>query len=155
MAVTPIPEGFHTATTHLIVKGAASAIEFYRRAFGAVEVMRLSDPGGKVVHAEIKIGDSLIMIGDETPSWGNQSPQSLGGSPVLIHLYVEDVDDLAGQAVSAGAEVLIPVDDQFYGDRAGRLRDPFGHIWVVATHKEDITSEEMQRRLSDLMSEHG
>lgn len=146
----PIPKGFHTATPSLIARDAASALEFHKKAFEARELMRLTDPSGKIGHAEIKIGDSRIMLADENPEFGNRSPQSLGGSPVSIHLYVEDVDALARQAVAAGAKVLIPVADQFCGDRGGRLEDPFGHIWIIATYKEDVSPEDMQKRFAAL-----
>lgn len=149
MAAKPIPDGYPTATPYLVVKDAAKAIAFYELAFGATELLRLADPSGKVAHAEIKIGDSPVMLADEIPEWGNHSPQSLGGTPVSIHLYVEDVDDLERRAVAAGATVLIPVGDQFYGDRSGRLQDPFGHIWIIATHTEDMTPQEMRRRFED------
>ncbi len=142
----PIPEGYHTATPYLIVKDAASAIEFYKKAFGATELMRMAAPSGKVMHAEIRIGNSPIMIADEFPEMGARSPQSLGGSPVSIFLYVEDVDALASQAIAAGAKVSMPVQDQFWGDRYGKLTDPFGHIWDIATHKEDVTPEEIYKR---------
>jgi PhnB protein len=142
----PIPEGYHTATPYLIIKNAARAIDFYKKAFGATERMRMADPTGKVMHAEIQIGDSRIMIADEFPEMGARSPESLGGSPVSIFLYVEDVDALAKQATSAGAKVLMPVQDQFWGDRYGKLTDPFGHVWDIATHKEDVAPEEMHKR---------
>lgn len=142
----PIPEGYHTATPYLIIKNAARAIDFYKKAFGATERMRMADPTGKVMHAEIQIGDSRIMIADEFPEMGARSPESLGGSPVSIFLYVEDVDALAKQATSAGAKVLMPIQDQFWGDRYGKLTDPFGHVWDIATHKEDVTPEEMHKR---------
>ena len=148
--VKPIPEGFHTATAYLNVRDAARALEFYKKAFGAKELMRLVGPGGKVLHAEIKIGDSVIMIAEEVEEWGNLSPQTLGGSPVRIVLYVEDVDALARQAVAAGAKLLVPVADQFYGDRSGRLQDPFGHLWLISTHTEDVSPEEMQKRTDAL-----
>ena len=152
----PVPEGFHTAAPLLIVEDAAGAIEFYREAFGATEELRLTDPGsGVLLHAEVRIGDSLIMLADENEQWGTRGPQSLGGTPVPIHLYVEDVDALAGRAVAAGAEVLIPIADQFYGDRTGRLRDPFGHEWIVATHIEDVSPDEMQRRAEAFMKQQG
>ena len=146
MATSAVPAGCHTATPYLMVKGAAKAIEFYKRVFGAVEVMRLSGPDGKVAHAEIRIGDSMLMLADESPEWGNRGPETMGGTPVFIALYLPDVDAVAARAVEAGAKILIPVADQFYGDRMGRLADPFGHIWLVATHKEDVSAEEMQKR---------
>ncbi|MBI3670701.1 MAG: VOC family protein [Acidobacteria bacterium] len=144
--VKPIPEGYHTATPYLIVKDAASAIEFYKKAFGATELMRMADPSGKVMHAEIRMGNSPIMLADEVPEMGYRSPQSLGGSPVSILLYVEDVDTVFNQAVAAGAKVQRPVEDQFYGDRSGGVTDPFGHVWHIATHKEDVSPEEMRKR---------
>jgi PhnB protein len=145
------PEGYHTATPYLIVNGAAKAIEFYKQAFGATEILRMEDPkSGKIGHAEIKIGDSHIMLGDEMPEMGYSSPQSLGGTPVSIMLYVEDVDTVAGQAVAAGAQVLKPVTDQFYGDRSGSFADPFGHQWHIATHIEDVTPEEVGKRVAAL-----
>ena len=150
MPPKPIPDGYHTAAPFLMVGSGAKAIEFYKQAFGAVELARLADPRGKVAHAEIKIGDSTIMLAEESPQWGNKSPQTLGGTPVFIHLYVEDVDGLAQRAVAAGAKLLIPIADQFYGDRAGRLADPFGHIWVIATRREEVSLEEIQRRFEDL-----
>jgi PhnB protein len=142
----PIPKGYHTATPYLIIKGAAKAIEFYKKAFGAAEMMRMTQPDGRVGHAEIKIGDSLIMLADEFPEMGARSPQSLGGSPVSILLYVQDVDALTSQAITAGAKVVRPVKDQFYGDRSGSLEDPFGHQWHIATHVEDVPPEEMKKR---------
>jgi PhnB protein len=147
MAVKPIPDGYHTATPYLVVNGAARAIDFYKQAFGATELFRMADPtSGKVGHAEIKIGDSPIMLADEFPEMGARSPQSLGGSPVGILLYVPDVDAVAGQAVAAGAKVVRPVQDQFYGDRSGTFEDPFGHKWTIATHKEDLSPEEISQR---------
>jgi len=142
----PIPDGYHTATPYLIVNGGAQAIEFYKKAFGATELMRMPQPGGKIGHAEIKIGDSPIMLADESPAVGARSPQSIGGSPVSIMLYVEDVDKIFSQAVAAGAKVKRPVADQFYGDRTGGIEDPFGHLWYIATHKEDVSPEEMRKR---------
>jgi PhnB protein len=141
-----IPEGYHTATPYLIIKGAAKAIEFYKKAFGAKEMMRMSQPDGRIGHAEIKIGDSPIMLADEFPEMGARSPQSLGGSPVSILLYVENVDAFAKQAVTAGTKVVRPVKDQFYGDRSGSFEDPFGHQWHIATHVEDVAPEEMHKR---------
>jgi PhnB protein len=142
----PIPEGYHTATPYLIIKDAAKAIEFYKKAFGAKEMMRMSQPDGRIGHAEIKIGNSPIMLADEFPEMGARSPQSLGGSPVSILLYVEDVDAFAEQAVAAGTKVVRPVKDQFYGDRSGSFEDPFGHQWHIATHVEDVAPEEMHKR---------
>ncbi|MGH9836483.1 MAG: VOC family protein [Blastocatellia bacterium] len=148
--VKPIPDGYHNVTPYLCVKDAASAIEFYKHAFGATERMRMADPGGRVGHAEIKIGDALIMLADEFPEMGFLSPQSTGGSPVMLHLYVEDVDAFFNQAVAAGAKAQRLVEDQFYGDRAGKLADPFGHVWYIATHKEDVPPEEMKKRAAAL-----
>ena len=144
--VKPIPEGYHTATPYLIVKDAARAIEFYKKAFGATELMRMPGTGGKIGHAEIKIGDSPIMLADEVPGMGFRSPESLGGSPISILLYVEDVDVVFSEALAAGAKVQKPVADQFYGDRSGGVTDPFGHVWYIATHKEDVSPEEMKKR---------
>jgi PhnB protein len=144
--VKPIPEGYHTATPHLIVKGAVAALEFYKQAFGATELLRMMKPDGRVGHAEIKIGDSPIMLADEFPEMGARSPESYGGSPVTIMLYVEDVDRVFNQAVAAGAKVQRPVANQFYGDRTGGITDPFGHTWYIATHVEDVPEEELQKR---------
>jgi PhnB protein len=144
--VKPIPEGYHTATPYLIIKGAGDAIEFYKKAFGATELLRFAMPDGQIGHAEIKIGDSPIMMADEHPQMGYRSPQSLGGSPVSIMIYVEDVDAVFNQAIAAGAKSKEAVQDKFYGDRAGSLEDPFGHVWHVATHKEDMSLEEMHKR---------
>ena len=144
--VNPIPEGYHTATPYLIVKDAARAIEFYKKAFGAIELMRMTQQDGRIGRAEIKIGDSPIMLADEFPEMGARSPEALGGSPVSVLLYVQDVDAVFNQAVAAGAKVTRPVKDQFYGDRSGGVTDPFGHQWHIATHKEDVTPEEMKRR---------
>jgi PhnB protein len=154
MPVKPIPEGYHSVTPHLIIKGAAQALEFYKKAFGAVELMRFPGPDGKIGHAEIRLGDSPIMLADEYPDMGFRSPQSLAGTPVSILLYVEDVDSQFKQAIAAGATVLREVRDQFYGDRSGTLTDPFGHVWTLATHKEDISPEEMHRRSETCMKEH-
>ena len=146
MAVKPIPEGYHTATPYLIIKGAADAIEFYKQAFGAAELFRFPAPDGKIGHAEIKIGDSPIMLADEYPDMGYKGPKSLGGSPVSLMIYVEDVDTVFNRAVAVGATVKEAVSDKFYGDRIGTLVDPFGHIWHVSTHKEDVSLEEMEKR---------
>lgn len=142
----PIPDGYHTATPYLIIRGAADAIAFYQKAFGATELFRFPMPDGKIGHAEIKIGDSPIMLADEFPEMGYKGPQSLGGSPVSLMIYVKDVDTVFNQAVAAGATVKEAVSDKFYGDRIGSLTDPFGHVWHVATHKEDVSIEEMQKR---------
>jgi PhnB protein len=146
MPVKPIPEGYHSVTPYLIIRGAAEAIEFYQKSFGAIELFRFPAPDGKIGHAEIKIGDSPIMIADEFADMGYNGPQSLGGSPVSIMLYVDDVDAVFKRAVEAGATVKEALQDKFYGDRMGTLTDPFGHRWHVATHKEDVSMEEMQRR---------
>jgi PhnB protein len=147
-AVNPIPEGYHTATPYLIVDGAAAAIEFYKQAFGAVELFRMGGPDGKIGHAEIKIGTSPIMLSDEAPQMGALSAKTIGGSPVSLMLYVEDVDALSAQAEKAGAKVVRPVTDQFYGDRSGTFEDPFGLQWHLATHKEDVSPEEMEKRMA-------
>ena len=151
MTTKPIPEGYCTATPYLIVKGAADAIEFYKKAFGAVEMLRMADPQGRVGHAEIKIGDSVIMLADEHPAMGYRGPRSLGGSSVSILLYLEDVDRVFERAIKAGAKAQRPVANQFYGDRSGTLEDPFGHVWTVATHVEDVSPEEMKRRAEAVM----
>jgi PhnB protein len=149
----PIPDGYHGATPYLCCKDAAGAIAFYKKAFGATELMRLADPTGRIGHAEVKIGGAVIMLSDEHPEIGVRSPQSLGGTPVGIHLYVEDVDALSNQAVAAGAKLVRPVADQFYGDRSGTLEDPFGHRWYVATHIEDVSSEELGKRYAAMMKQ--
>ncbi len=146
MATKPIPDGYHTATPYLIVKGAAKALEFYKKAFGARELMRFEAPGGTIGHAEIQVGDSPIMLADEHPEMGYVGPQTLGGTAVSILLYVEDADARFKKAISAGATVMRPVQDQLYGDRSGTLKDPFGHVWSIATHKEDVALEEVRRR---------
>jgi PhnB protein len=144
----PAPRGYRTVTPYLIIKDAASAIDFYKQAFQAKVLMCLSEPSGKVGHAEIKIGDSRIMLADEYPELGSRGPQSFGGSPVSILLYVEDCDDMFERAIAKGARVVKAMRDQFYGDRAGTLEDPFGHVWTIATHVEDLTSEEILKRAS-------
>ena len=151
MAAKPIPEGYHSVTPYLIVKGAAGAIEFYKKAFNASENMRLGAPGGKVGHAELQIGDSRIMLADEYPEMNALAPQSPGSSGVGIYLYVENVDDVVRRAIDAGAKVQRPVKDQFYGDRSATLEDPFGHVWTVATHIEDVPPEEIRRRMEEMM----
>jgi PhnB protein len=149
--VKAIPEGYHSVTPYLIVKGAAEAIEFYKAALGATELFRMQSPGGQIGHAEIKIGDSQIMLADEHPDMGYVGPQTLGGSPVSLMVYVEDVDAVAARTRAAGAKVLREVQDQFYGDRSGTFQDPFGHVWTISTHKEDLTPEEMDRRAKEAM----
>ena len=144
--VKPIPRGYHAVTPYLSVKGAASAIAFYKKAFAAKEIMRMPAPGGTIGHAEIQIDDSRIMLADEYPDMNFRGPKSFGGTSVHIHLYVQDVDRVVKKAVAAGAKVLRPVTDQFYGDRSGSLEDPFGHVWHVATHKEDVPAKELKKR---------
>src|SRR5262249_17275268 len=155
MAAKPIPEGYHTATIYLIVRGAAKAIEFYKQAFGATEMLRLASPDGKVGHAEIKIGDSIIMLADEFPEWGHKSPQALGGAGSGICLCGEGVDARLARAVAAGGTEKRPVKDQFYGVRSGTIEDPFGHVWTIATHKEDVSAEEITRRFAASMKQAG
>ena len=145
MTVKAQPDGYHAVTPYLIVNGAAKAIDFYKKVFGAKELFRLGGPDGKIGHAELTIGDSVIMLADEHPQMGALAPGTIGGSPVRMLLYVENVDDVVPRAVAAGAKIVRPVEDQFYGDRAGGIEDPFGHHWHVATHKEDVTPEEMKR----------
>jgi len=144
----PIPEGYHTVTPYLIVRGGAKALDFYVKALGAQELYRL-DMGGSIGHAEMKIGDSIVMLADEHPEMGFKAPQSYGGTPVSICLYVEDVDALVKQAVDAGAKLVRPVQDQFYGDRSGTVVDPFGHVWTIATHMEDVDPEEIAKRAAE------
>lgn len=151
--VSPIPQGYHSVTPYLAVSNGAQALEFYKRAFGAQEVMRNNDPQGKVTHAEIKIGDSFIMLSDEMPNSGLRSPQSLGGTTASLFLYVNDVDSTFRQAVSAGAKSEQPLADMFWGDRYGRLTDPFGHSWSLATHIEDVSPDEMKRRAQEAMKQ--
>ena len=141
-----IPDGYHNVTPYLIVNDAAAAIEFYKKAFGATELMRMPKPNGKIGHAEIRIGDSTIMLADEAPEMGARSPRTFGGSPVSIFLYVDDVDTTFARAVDGGAKVQRPLADQFYGDRTGGVEDPFGHVWYIATHVEDVSPEEMKKR---------
>ena len=144
----PIPEGYHTATSYLIIQGAAAALDYYKKAFGATELMRMAQPDGRIGHAEIRVGDSVIMLADEAPEMGYRGPKSLGGTPVSILLYFEDVDAVVARAVAAGAKLTRPIQDQFYGDRSGVIEDPFGHVWTIATHTEDPSPEEMKRRMA-------
>lgn len=149
-AVKPVPDGYHTVTPYLIVDGAAEAIEFYKKAFGAEELVRMPMPGGRVGHAELQVGDSRIMLADEFPEMDARGPKAGGGTPVSILLYVADCDAVFNRAVAAGAEVKRPMKDQFYGDRSGTLEDPFGHVWSISTHKEDLTPDEMERRMQSM-----
>ena len=145
-AVQAVPDGYPQVTPYLCIDGAAEAIEFYREVLGATERMRMGGPDGKVGHAELQIGSGLVMLADEFPDMGQRSPKALGGSPVTVSLYVEDVDAVFARALGAGATEVRPVADQFYGDRVGGFRDPWGHVWSVATHVEDVSPEEMARR---------
>jgi PhnB protein len=144
----PIPAGYHSLTPYLYVHDGVAALQFYARAFGARELYRMEGPSGKIGHAELQVGDSRLMLADEAPEIGVRSPKSIGGSAMCLLLYVEDVDRVMDEAVRAGGTVTRPVKDQFYGDRTGVLTDPFGHLWTVATHKEDVSPEELQRRAS-------
>jgi PhnB protein len=150
--VQPVPPGMTGVTPHLVVKGASKAIDYYRKAFGATELSRFEMPDGSIMHAAIKIGEGTVYLADENKEWGNQSPQSLGGSPVLLALYVPDVDAFVKRAVEAGAEIKMPVNDQFWGDRYGMIADPFGHLWEVSTHQEDVSPDEMKRRGMEMIS---
>ena len=145
--VKPIPDGYHSVTPYLVMNGAAAAIDFYVKAFGAIELFRMEHEG-KIGHAEIKIGDCPIMLADENPQMGFKGPESYGGTPVSLMIYVDDVDKIYPQAIAAGGTELKPLQDQFYGDRSGTLKDPFGHVWTVATHKEDVSPEEMDKRMA-------
>ena len=149
--VKPIPDGYPHLSPYLIIDGAAAALDFYKDVFGATERTRLDQPDGKVGHAELQLGDSVVMLADEFPDMGIRGPRSVGGTPVTLSLYVEDVDSVVDKAVAAGAKVLQPVENHFYGDRSGQFEDPFGHRWSVATHVEDVSAEEMQKRAADAM----
>ena len=150
--VQAVPTGYAGVTPYLIIRDAARALEFYKKAFGAKELMRFPAPGGKIGHAEIKIGDGVIMLADESPEMGHKSPQTLGGTAITLMFYVPDVDAQFAKAVAAGGTVKQALKDQFYGDRSGTITDPFGHIWTIATHKEDVSPEEMQRRMAAMPS---
>jgi PhnB protein len=150
MSVKPIPDGYASVTPYLIIRGAAEAIEFYKQVFGATERLRLLGPDGRMGHAEIEIGGSIVMLADENPERGAKSPETVGGSPVSILVYVPNVDEVFAKAMAAGAKQLRPVENQFYGDRSGGFADPFGHIWHVATHVEDVSPEELQRRIASM-----
>ncbi len=149
MAVEPIPSGYHSVTPYIIVDGGAQAIEFYTKAFGAEEMARMPGPEGRIMHAEIKIGDSPVMLADEFPDMGAKGPKAFGGSPTSLMIYVEDVDAVFGRALEAGATEVRAVQNQFYGDRSGTLKDPFGHQWTIATHVEDVSDEDLQRRMAE------
>jgi PhnB protein len=146
--VSPIPEGYNSITPYLVIRGAAQAIDYYKEVFGATELFRMDQPDGKVGHAELKIGESRIMLADENPDMGegHASAATIGASPVSLYLYIPDVDRVVERAVAAGAKILKPVQDQFYGDRSGFIQDPFGHLWGVATHVEDVAPQEMEER---------
>lgn len=154
-AVKPIPAGYHVVTPYLSIRGAASAIDFYKRAFGARERLRMEMPGGKIGHAELKLGDSVVMLADEYPQMDFLGPKSRGGTSVTLHLYVKNTDAVVAAAVAAGARILRPVKDEFYGDRTGTVEDPFGHVWHIATHKEDLSKAEMKRRGDAAMKQSG
>jgi PhnB protein len=155
MAVKPRPDGYHSVTPYLIVHDGNAAIEYYKKAFGATELMRMPGPGGKVMHAEIKIGDSPVMLADEFPDMGWKSPKSYGGTPVTLMIYVDDVDKTFDQALKAGGNILKPLRNEFYGDRTGTFADPFGHCWTISTHVEDVPPEEMGRRMKEMMAKQG
>lgn len=150
--VRPIPDGYPRVTPYLIVAGASAAIEFYTSVLGAAERMRMGAPGGKVGHAELEIGDSVVMLADEAPEMDALSPGTVGGTPVSLHVYVEDADGVFARAIEAGAKELQPVEDKFYGDRTGTFEDPFGHRWHVASHVEDVPPEEMEKRMAEAMA---
>ena len=152
-SVKPIPEGYHSVTPYLFVRSAASAIDFYKNVFGATEIVRMAGSNGKIMHAELKIGDSIVMLADENPPTGVMSPQTIGGFSVGLHVYVENVDAVIQKAVENGAKLLRPIKNQFYGDRSGSVLDPFGHMWSVATHVEDVSPEEMRKRMTAAMSQ--
>ena len=151
MSVQPIPAGYHSLTPYLICSDAAAAIEFYKQAFNATEIMRLDGPGGSIMHAEVKIGDSPLMLTSEHPDMGFRAPSSYGGTPVSLMIYTEDCDQMFAQALAAGAKEMKPLQDQFYGDRSGTLTDPCGHVWTIATHKEDVSPEEIDKRLAAML----
>ena len=151
MAVKPIPDGYHSLTPYLIVGDPAAAIEFYKKAFNATELLRLEGPGGMIAHAEVKIGNSPVMLAGEYPDMGYRAPPHYGGTPASFMIYVEDCDAVFTQAIAAGAKEMKPVQDQFYGDRSGTVADPFGHVWSISTHKEDLTQEEINERMAAMM----
>jgi PhnB protein len=148
--VKPIPEGMRTVTPHLVCAGAADAIEFYKKAFGAVETGRIPGPNGKLMHAAIRIGDSVVMLNDEFPDFGSVGPKTLKGTPAVIHLYVEDADAFAARAAAAGATITMPIADMFWGDRYGQIEDPFGHRWSIGTHVRDVAPDEMRQAMQNM-----
>ena len=154
MAVKPIPEGYRRVTPYLVIQGASAAIDYYKKVFGATERGRMEAPGGMIGHAELTIGDSVVMLADEFGEMGFKSPKVLGGSPVSLVLYVENVDEVFKRAVDAGGRSIRPVENQFYGDRMGTLEDPFGHVWSIGTHVEDVSPEEMKRRSEEMTKQH-
>jgi len=149
--ISYIPKGYNSVTPYLVIKGAAKAIDYYKKVFGATVVVRMDGPNGQVGHAELQIGDSRIMLADENPSMGNRSAESIGASPVSLYVYLPDCDKVVAKAVAAGAKILKPVEDQFYGDRSGFIQDPFGHLWGIATHKEDVSPKELEERMKKVM----
>ena len=152
--VKPIPPGYHTLVPHLVIKGASQAIDFYKKAFGAEEVMRIPTPDGKLLHSELKIGDSRLFMADEMPMDGcTKSPQTLGGSPVVLHLWSENADATFNTAVKAGAKVIMPMWDAFWGDRYGQVLDPFGHVWSIATHMKDLTADQIRKAGEEAMAQ--
>lgn len=154
-AVNPVPAGFRTVTPHLVCEGAAEALAFYAQAFGAVELGRMAGPDGKIMHAELRIGDSLLMLADDFPAYGSRGPKALQGSTVTIHLYVPDADAAWAQAIAAGATVVMPLEDAFWGDRYGQVEDPFGHRWSIATHVRDVAPEQMEEAMHKAMAQQG
>ena len=149
MAVKAIPDGYYSLTPYLIVKGAAAALDFYKKAFKAEETVRMPGPGGRIMHAEVKIGNAVVMLADENPERQHLSPQTIGGAGVSMMLYTDDVDATFKKAVDAGGKAEMPPTDMFWGDRMGNIKDPFGHSWAIATHKEDVSPEEMGRRMKE------
>jgi PhnB protein len=153
MAVKPIPEGYHSITPYLVIKGASAAIDYYKKVFGAEERMRMDAPGGMIGHAELQIGDSVVMLADEFPQQGFSGPRTIGGTPVSLLLYVENVDDVWKRALQAGAKELKPLENQFYGDRMGTVQDPFGHVWHLGTHIEELSVAEIRKRGAKAMQQ--
>jgi PhnB protein len=151
--VSPIPQGYHSITPYLFIQGASSAIDYYKKVFGAEERMRMPGPDGRVMHAELQIGDSIVMLADENPEMGAKSPKTIGGAASSLHVYVRDVDTTTQKAVDGGGQLVRPVKNQFYGDRSGSIIDPFGHLWSIATHIEDVSPEEMKKRMAKMATQ--